>query len=156
MNKLIYFFILIGFFFGSCSNDSEKDTDQSETAVIEINDDEAEVDETITAEEDITEMVPEDGEDINEDMEFKTGDCDEFLDEYEVWANDYIDLLQRFKKNPASPNIARDYNKLSKEYSKWTADWLEFVQCTDAQDYQNRYNEINKKIEQKQAELQGD
>lgn len=157
MNKSFFLFIFIAVFLGSCCNSSEKDKDQSNTTVTETNADiESHNASTEPDREDNAELPSKDGENASEELDFKLEDCDEFLDEYEAWANDYIDLLERFKKNPASPNVARDYNKLSKEYTNWTSEWFEFVQCTEVDDYQKRYNDINNKIELKQAELQGD
>jgi len=79
--------------------------------------------------------------------------CNKFLDEYEIWANDYIDLLETFKTNPTDPKLTQDYNNLSLELATWTNDWFEFVECTEDVDYQKRYDEINEKVEMKQNEL---
>lgn len=81
--------------------------------------------------------------------------CDEFLNKYEAWSEDYIKVLETFSSNPADPKLAQDYNKLSREYSSWTNEWFEFVDCAKKDEFFKRYEEINRKIEQKQKSLRG-
>ncbi len=81
--------------------------------------------------------------------------CNEFLDKYEEWSNDYIKLLTSFTSNPADPKLAQEYNRLNREYANWTNEWVEFADCTNEKEYLARYNKINRKIEKKQKALRG-
>jgi PBP1b-binding outer membrane lipoprotein LpoB len=144
MKNLFYISLISVFLLSSCCGEQPKEESGS-VDTVEVSG----VDETAV---EVTEEVVDVPEEPQ--AEVKDDECSKFLDEYEEWANNYIDLLERFKTKRNDPNLAEDYRKLSSEMSTWTNDWFKFVECSKTENYQKRYNDINAKIEQKTKELQ--
>jgi len=142
MKNLIYFIAISVFFFSSCCNDGSKsDSDGSTTG-----------EEAIVTEE-IIEGSDEETEAVEEE-ETKINNCDEFLDEYEVWITDYLDLLEMFKKNPTDPALSQKYMKVTQEASTWTQQWIKFAECGEKEEYQQRFDEISEMVDEKMEELE--
>lgn len=77
-------------------------------------------------------------------------DCDEFIDQYEVWMNDYIDMLDKYMKNPMDATLMQDYMKLAEEATTWMTQWnTKLVPCSSKEKYQKRFDEISEKAEKK-------
>ena len=87
--------------------------------------------------------------------EFKGAkDCDEFIDQYEKWMNDYLKLIEKYMKNPADAVLMEEYMKVAQESMTWMEQWnskLSF--CASKEKYEKRFNEINDKAEKKLKEL---
>ena len=137
MKNLIYLIAISIFFFSSCCNDGSKgETDNS-----------ASKEEVIVTEEIV-------GDDNVEAEEAVITSCDEFLDEYEVWITDYLDLLEMFKNNPTDPGLSQKYMTISKEASTWTQQWVKFAECSEKEEYQERFDEISEMVDKKLEELE--
>jgi len=137
MKNLIYFIAISVFFFSSCCNDGSK----------------GEADNSITEKEVIvTEEIV--GDDNVEAEETVITSCDEFLDEYEVWITDYLDLLEMFKNNPTDPALSQKYMKVTQEASTWTQQWIKFAECGEKEEYQQRFDEISEMVDEKMEELE--
>jgi len=137
MKNLIYFIAISVFFFSSCCNDGSKsDSDGSTTG-----------EEAIVTEEIV-------GDDNVEAEEAVIKSCDEFLDEYEVWITDYLDLLEMFKNNPTDPALSQKYMKVTQEASTWTQQWIKFAECGEKEEYQQRFDEISEMVDEKMEELE--
>ena len=78
---------------------------------------------------------------------------DEFLDEYEAWITDYLDLLEMFKKNPTDPGLSQKYMTITQEASTWTQQWIKFAECSEKEEYQERFDEISEMVDKKMEEL---
>jgi len=81
-------------------------------------------------------------------------DCDEFIDQYEKWMNDYLKLIEKYMKNPADAVLMEEYMKVAQESMTWMEQWnskLSF--CAAKEKYEKRFNEINDKAEKKLKEL---
>ena len=46
-------------------------------------------------------------------------ECEQFLRDYEAWVKVYINLIQRYQKNPQDKTIIEDYEKMLAEIGKW-------------------------------------
>lgn len=55
------------------------------------------------------------GDDENADTEWK-----EFLTDYEAWVDDYIEIVKKYKENPADTSILSDYSAMLSEMSEWS------------------------------------
>lgn len=156
MKRVVYILTLSLFILSSCcgggaekeaqSTSANKAAQTEETVVVT----EGGVEEAAMAGENAAAAEDKDAAEVK-----KAESCAEFLDKYEDWAMDYIELLEKFTTNTADPDFAQDYNKLSREYSSWVNEWFGFVECSEDVVCQERYNEINRKIEQKQNALRG-
>lgn len=141
MKNLIYLIAISIFFFSSCCNDGSKsDSDGSTTG------------EEVIVTEEVIEGSDMETEAVEEEEAVITN-CDEFLDEYEAWITDYLDLLEMFKKNPTDPGLSQKYMTISQEASTWTQQWIKFAECSEKEEYQERFDEISEMVDKKMEEL---
>ncbi|KPK87539.1 MAG: hypothetical protein AMS27_02260 [Bacteroides sp. SM23_62_1] len=97
-------------------------------------------------------------EDTGESVEVKDGDdkisnCDEFLDKYEEWMDEYLKFLEDYKNNPADVEISSKFGSLMEELGSWSTNWVTMYQCANEEKYQQRYEEIARKSEEKMKDL---
>lgn len=63
----------------------------------------------------------DDGDDVeSSDTAQSSDEWKEFLKDYEKWADKYIELLKKMKKNPDDLSLLTEYSKLLEEFEKWT------------------------------------
>jgi len=131
MKKIISLFVFTSLLFASCgnnpSNEKENSTDASEQ---------------LTAE-----------SENSSDLEEPTN-CEEYLDRYEKWTNDYIKLVEKYMKNPMDASLSTEFMEQAQEGSLWLEKWSsELADCASQEKYQKRYDEISEKTEKKLEEL---
>lgn len=81
-------------------------------------------------------------------------DCDEFIDNYEKWMDDYLVLLEKYMKSPMDQELANNYMKLAQEATTWSQQWVNgFAMCAANEKYEKRFTEISEKAEKKLKEL---
>lgn len=80
-------------------------------------------------------------------------DCDDFLEHYEEWVDDYIEVLDAYFNNPADAEIASKYMELMQEAMQWSTKWTALVDCADDEKYEKKFEEISNKVEEKLKEL---
>jgi len=81
-------------------------------------------------------------------------DCDEFIDQYEKWMDDYIVLIEKYMKNPMDATLSQEYMKVAQEGMGWMTQWSsKLTYCAAKDKYQKRFDEITEKAEAKLKEL---
>ncbi len=76
--------------------------------------------------------------------------CEEFIDQYEKWMDNYIALLDRLMKNPADAAISQEYMQVSQEALNWASQWnTHLARCASQEKYEKRFNEISERAEKK-------
>ena len=81
-------------------------------------------------------------------------DCDEFIDQYEEWMDDYIKMIDKFMKNPMDATLSSEYMKLAQDGMVWMNQWNgKLYYCASKDKYQERFDEITEKAEKKLKEL---
>ncbi|MCD4833355.1 MAG: hypothetical protein K8R31_06135 [Bacteroidales bacterium] len=80
-------------------------------------------------------------------------DCDDFLANYEEWVDDYIKVLDDYLKNPGDETVATRFMELMQEAMEWSTKWVALADCADNEEYEQKFEEISKKIETKLKEL---
>ena len=67
--------------------------------------------------------VAEDEENVSESTEEATLDYDwrQFLEEYEAWVDEYIELLKKYNDNPTDMSILADYTEMMSELAEWSS-----------------------------------
>lgn len=90
-----------------------------------------------------------------EDTDFEEAkNCDEFIDQYEKWMDDYIVLLDKYMKNPMDPKLMEQYMKVAQESMNWMNQWnSKLIYCSSKDKYQKRFDEISEKADKKLKEL---
>ncbi len=128
MKKIFYAFVVLSFTMFSCGGSAEQTEESSDEAVnIEESD--------VAADDDVA----------------KT--CDEFLDNYEKWTDDYLEILEAYVKDPTNLEIGEEYAELSKSVATWYSEWGNYIACAQKEEYQKRFEAIADKIDKKTQEL---
>lgn len=128
MKKIFYAFVVLSFTMFSCGGSAEQTEESSDEAVnIEESD--------VAADDDVA----------------KT--CDEFLDNYEKWTDDYLEILEAYVKDPTNLEIGEEYAELSKSIATWYSEWGNYIACAQKEEYQKRFEAIGDKIDKKTQEL---
>ncbi len=80
-------------------------------------------------------------------------DCNDFLDSYEKWVDDYVDVVAAYMKDPTSIEIRQEYGELASTAATWPTEWTSYAMCAQSEDYQKRFDEITDKLDKKLEEL---
>jgi len=81
-------------------------------------------------------------------------DCDEFIDQYEKWMDDYIVLIDKYLKNPMDATLMEEYMTVAEESIDWMSQWsTNLSYCASIEKYQKRFDEISEKAEKKLKEM---
>ncbi len=84
----------------------------------------------------------------------KISNCEEFLDKYEKWIDNYLVVLEKYKKNPMDAQLAQEFSKVAMEASTWAEQWSNnYLTCVNNERYQKRFEEISEKVDKKMKEL---
>lgn len=131
MKKFIPVLFLFLVFAWSCGNKQAKTDASGETET------------TIEKE---GEIAPAEGE--------KAKNCDEFVDKYEKWMDNYLVLMEKYMKNPMDQEMLQQFAKVQTEAMEWVSQWQgAMVLCANDEKYEKRFNEISEKAEKKMKEL---
>lgn len=80
--------------------------------------------------------------------------CDEFIDQYEEWSDDYIELLEKYMKNPMDATLSKKFMEQSEKATFWMNQWnSKLVECASQEKYQKRFDEISERADKKLKEL---
>jgi hypothetical protein len=132
MKKLFPLMIVVLMFAWSCGNKQPKTEPAGETEEIE------------NALEKEAEITPAD----------KAKNCDEFVDKYEKWMDNYLVLMEKYMKNPMNQEMLQQFAKVQTEATEWVSQWQgAMVLCANDEKYKKRFNEISEKAEKKMKEL---
>lgn len=90
------------------------------------------------------------GQPISEDAK----NCDEFIDQYEKWTDDYLKFLEKYMKNPMDPDLMNKYMELAQQGTDWAMQWNgKLGMCATKEKYQKRFDEISDKMEKEMKKL---
>ncbi len=94
-------------------------------------------------------------EEGTEEVERETfKDCDDFIDQYEAWSEEYIAFMSKYKDNPVEAVTSPEYQEMMLKASSWSQDWLAIsVSCAQNSKYEERVTEISDRMEEKMKEL---
>lgn len=93
----------------------------------------------------------DDADDVNANNNaattFNPDDCQQFLDDYEAWADEAIVVVKSAKANPTDPQNIEKLLVVSEELANWSTKWNTIYGCSDDQDFNARVDEIEQKID---------
>ncbi len=96
-----------------------------------------------------TEATPKN---LKESEDLKT--CDDFLDNYEKWMDNYIEMLGKYKDNPLEFATSKEYATTMAEGSNWMMKWVSnHASCAQNKAYAKRMKSIQEKSDEKLKEL---
>ena len=107
-----------------------------------------------TKEESNTESDPISEESIEGSDVDEAKNCDEFIDQYEEWTDNYVVLIEKYMKNPMDAALSEEYMKLAQEGMSWMNQWnSKLIYCASVDKYEKRFEEISEKAEKKLEEM---
>ncbi|MCK4569549.1 MAG: hypothetical protein KAT76_04610 [Bacteroidales bacterium] len=130
MKNLFYVFLMLSFFLFSCGGSSEQAAGDSDEAV-----------------------KTEQSEDVSDEGDLTVNDCDDFLDKYDQWTDDYLKVLKAYFEDPTNLTISEEYLELTESMTTWYTDWTNYAQCASQEKYQERFEEIADKLEKGMEEI---
>lgn len=84
----------------------------------------------------------------------KAKDCDDFIDQYEEWSEEYVAFLSKYKDDPMKAVTSPEYSQMMSKASSWSQQWLSLsVSCAQNSSYEKRVNEIMDRMDEKIKEL---
>ena len=90
----------------------------------------------------------------NSEKSSKIKDCDDFLNTYEKWANDLIELMAKHKDDPVTLATSPEYINTMMESTNYLRDWQTIaVSCAQDDSYEKRMKTIQDNLVHKQKEL---
>ena len=101
-------------------------------------------------------------EELNEAMseaieasEFKEAkDCDEFIDQYDKWMDDYLKVIEKYMDDPMDAAMAEEFKNVAIEGASWMTQWsTNLMYCASEEKYQKRFEEISEKADEKLKEM---
>lgn len=91
---------------------------------------------------------------VDEDDTEEIKDCDDFIDQYEEWSEEYIAFMSKYKDNPMKAVTLPEYSEMMLKASSWSQEWLSIsVSCAQNSSYSERVEEISDRMEKKIEEL---
>ncbi|WP_299550128.1 hypothetical protein [Seonamhaeicola sp.] len=81
-------------------------------------------------------------------------DCDDFLNTYETWANDFLALMAKHKDNPIELVSSPEYSKTLTKSTQFMQAWQNIaLSCASNEHYSKRMKVIQQRLEKKKKEL---
>jgi hypothetical protein len=74
--------------------------------------------------------------------------CEEYLDEYETWANKYVPLKKRVNENPMDMDAVMKIANMAAEMGNWAVKWAQLYECGQDEGFQSRYEKISDRIDE--------
>ncbi|MCP4978288.1 MAG: hypothetical protein GY931_19240 [Maribacter sp.] len=88
--------------------------------------------------------------------EFKeVKDCDDFIDKYEEWMEEYLAILEKYKGNPIDLVNSSEYTQKTMQAMDWASNWSAKLttSCAANPAYEKRMRGIQEKMEKKLKEM---
>ncbi|WP_296385742.1 hypothetical protein [Winogradskyella sp.] len=81
-------------------------------------------------------------------------DCDDFLNTYESWTDDLLELMAKHKDDPITLATSPEYINTMTEGMSFIQDWQTIaLSCSTDDSYEKRMKAIQQKMNDKQKEL---
>ncbi len=73
--------------------------------------------------------------------------CNEYLDEYEAWADKYVAIKKKVNANPMDMKSIMKLGQMAPQIAAWAEKWAKLHECGEDEGFQRRYEKISDKIE---------
>ncbi len=74
--------------------------------------------------------------------------CNEYLDEYEEWADKYIAIKKKVNANPMDMDAVMKLANMAPQIASWAEKWAKLYECGYDEGFQARYEKISDKIDE--------
>ena len=79
----------------------------------------------------------------------ESGDCEDFVDDYEAWMDKYIDMLAKYKADPVALATSPEFQSMTSQSMDWASRWSDVaVDCARYPEYEKRFKEIQQKADE--------
>lgn len=131
MKSWVFFLVLL-LTMNSCKNKTESESSAEDTMV----------------------TLSGDSESTDKETSEEIEDCDDFINQYEEWSEDYIDFLAKYKDNPMQAFTSPEYSEMMQKASSWSQEWLTLsVSCAQNSSYEEKVKKIAENMDEKMKEL---
>ena len=73
--------------------------------------------------------------------------CDQFLDDYEKWADEVIEIYQKVKENPTDMQNTQKMMEATAKMAEWSEEWTKLYDCANNEEYAERVEKIQEKVD---------
>lgn len=73
--------------------------------------------------------------------------CEEFLDDYENYVNELLEVYKKIKENPTDMKSAEKMMEATTKMAKWSEKWDALHECADNEEYNERMEELQAKVD---------
>ena len=91
---------------------------------------------------------------IQEDSDNTLRDCDEFIEGYEKFMDDYIGILKKYSNDPTDMTILSEYTTTIAKVGEWSEKAVSIDECFKDEKFVKKYTDIQMKIANALTELQ--
>ena len=74
--------------------------------------------------------------------------CEAFLNDYEKWVNEVIEIYEKVKENPMDVQNTQKLMQATLKMQEWSEKWTGLYDCTDNEKYNKRMEELQKKVDE--------
>lgn len=73
--------------------------------------------------------------------------CDQFLDDYEKWADEVIEVYKKVKENPTDVENTQKMMEATAKMAEWSEEWTKLYDCANNEEYAERVEKIQEKVD---------
>jgi hypothetical protein len=80
--------------------------------------------------------------------DISTLSCDEFVEEYEKFADEYIEMVHKYMKSPMNTTVSNSYMKFTEKYALWFQSIPSVaIKCSENESFEEDMKSISERIE---------
>lgn len=72
--------------------------------------------------------------------------CDEFLDDYEEWIDEVLEVYKKVKENPMDVQNTQKLLEVSEQMTNWSEKWTGLLDCANDEDYAKRMEALEERV----------
>lgn len=140
LNGLISALLLLSLLLNACGGESKKEeAENKEVEQKEV------ADETKDVQKSLINALEKMSEGTTKHKKAET--CEEYLANFEKWADKYIAVLEKVAKNSTDMTAIMEMGTLAPELAQWTMEWDNMAKCSEDPEFVKEHEEIVKRIE---------
>jgi len=74
--------------------------------------------------------------------------CEDYLDEFETWADKYVEIKKKVNANPMDMDAVMKLANMAPQIASWAEKWAKLYECGEDEGFLDRYEKISDKIDE--------